>query len=42
MKSPTPEAQCAEGTFQMQYLICAVNFANNIKVRLNMTTFENS
>ena len=30
MKSPTPETQCAEGIFQMQYPICVVNFTNKI------------
>ena len=30
MKSQAPEAQCAEDVFQMQYLICAINFTNNI------------
>ena len=30
MKSLTLEAQCAEGTFQMRYPICAVNVTNNI------------
>ena len=30
MKSPTPETQCAEGIFQMQYPICAVNSTNKI------------
>ena len=30
MKSPTPETQCAEGIFQMQYPIYAVNFINKI------------
>ena len=28
MKSPTSETQCAEGIFQMQYPVCAVNFIN--------------
>ena len=26
MKSPTPEAKCAEGAFQIQSPICGVNF----------------
>ena len=30
MKPQAPEAQCAEDVFQMQYLICAINFTNNI------------
>ena len=30
MKSPTPETQCAEGIFQTQYLVCALNFINKI------------
>ena len=30
MKPPTPEAQCPEGIFQIQYPICAVNFTNNV------------
>ena len=30
MKSPTRETKCAEGIFQMQYPICAVNFTNQI------------
>ena len=30
MKSPTPETQCAERIFQMQFPICAVNFINKI------------
>ena len=30
VKSPTPETQCAEGIFQIQYPICAVNFTNKI------------
>ena len=30
MKPPTPEAQCAEGIFQIQYPFCAVNFTNNV------------
>ena len=32
MKSPTPEAQCAEGVFQIQSIICGVNFSNNISI----------
>ena len=35
MKSPTLETQCAEGIFQMQYPICAVNL--KIKIKLNTT-----
>ena len=51
MKSPTPEAQCAEGVFQMQSSICDVYFSNNIsilQVRINKreteidSTFETS
>ena len=30
MKSPTPEKQCNEGIFQIQYPICAINFTNKI------------
>ena len=30
MESPTPETQCAEGIFQLQYPICVVNFTNKI------------
>ena len=30
MKSPTPEAKCAEGSFQIQFSICGVKFSNNI------------
>ena len=36
MKSPTPEAQSAEDAFQMLYPICAVNFTNNVEVKLMM------
>ena len=33
MKFPTPEAQFAEGVFQIQYPICGVvNFSNNISI----------
>ena len=32
MKSPTPEAKCAEGVFQIQSPICGVNFSNNISI----------
>ena len=32
MKSPTPEAQCAEGFFQIQPPIYNVNFSNNISI----------
>ena len=36
MKSPTPEAQCAKGVFQIQSPIqspiCGVYFSNNISV----------
>ena len=51
MKSPTPEAQCAEGVFQIQSPICDVYFSNNIsipQVRVNKreteldSTFETS
>ena len=51
MKFPTPEAQCAEGVFQIQSPICGVNFSNNIsitQVRVNEreteldSTFETS
>ena len=42
MKSPTPEAQCAEGTFQIQCPICAVIFTNKISRSIDHdTTFEN-
>ena len=30
MKSPTPEAKCAEVVFQIQSPICGANFSNNI------------
>ena len=30
IKSPTPERQCVEGIFQMQYPICAVNVIHKI------------
>ena len=30
MKSPTPEAKCAKGVFQIQSPICGVTFSNNI------------
>ena len=33
MKSPTPEAKCAEGVFQIQCPICGVNFLNNLSIR---------
>ena len=36
MKSPTPETQCAQGIYQMQYPICAKGQADYD------TTFENS
>ena len=43
MKSPTPEAQYAEGIFQMQYHICAVNFISKYQGQAEYdTTFENS
>ena len=51
MKSPTPEAQCAEGVFQIQSTICGIYFPNNIsifQVRFNKreteldSTFETS
>ena len=51
MKSPTPEAQCAEGVFQIQSPISDVYFSNNIsvpQVRVNKretevdSTFETS
>ena len=29
MKSPTPEAKCVKGVFQIQSPICGVNFSNN-------------
>ena len=36
MKSPTPEAQCAKGVFQIQspiqFPICGVYFSNNISI----------
>ena len=32
MKSPTPEALCVEGVFQIQSPICGVNFSNNILI----------
>ena len=36
MKSPTPEAQCAKGVFQIQSPIqspiCGVYFSNNISI----------
>ena len=32
MKSSIPEAQCASGVFQIQHLICSVNFSNYISV----------
>ena len=32
MKSPTPEAQCVEGGFQIQSNICDVYFSNNISI----------
>ena len=32
MKSPTPEAQCTEGVFQIQSPICDVYFSNNILI----------
>ena len=32
MKSPTLEAQCAEGVFQIQTPICDVYFSNNISI----------
>ena len=32
MKSPTPEAKCAEGVFQSQSPICGANFSNNISM----------
>ena len=38
MKSPTLEAKCAEGVFQIQSPICGVNFSNDIlttQVRVN-------
>ena len=33
MKSPTPEAYCAEDVFQLQSPTCGVNFSNNINNR---------
>ena len=33
MKSPTPEAYCAEDVFQLQSPNCGVNFSNNINNR---------
>ena len=38
MESPTPEAKCPEGVFQIPSPICGVNFSKNIsitKVRVN-------
>ena len=32
MKSPTPEAYCAEGDFQIQSPSCGVKFLNNISI----------
>ena len=32
MKSPTPEAQCADGVFQIQSPIFDVYFLNNISI----------
>ena len=32
MKSPTPEAKCAKGVFQVQFPISSVNFSNNISI----------
>ena len=32
MASPTPQAQCAEGVFQIQSHICDVYFPNNISI----------
>ena len=43
MKSPTPEAQFAEGVFQIQSPICDVYFSNNIsipQVRVNKKKIE--
>ena len=32
MKSPTPEAKCAKGVFQIQSPISGVNYSNNISI----------
>ena len=32
MKSPTPEAKCGKGAFQIQSPICGVYFSNNISI----------
>ena len=32
MKSPTSEAQCAEGVFQIQSPICDAYFSNDISI----------
>ena len=32
MKSPTPEAKCAKGVFQIQSPICGVYFSNNVSI----------
>ena len=32
MKSPTPEAKCAKGVFQIQSAVCGINFSNNISM----------
>ena len=43
MKSPTPEAQCAEGVFQIQARICDFYYSNNIsipQVRINKRETE--
>ena len=43
MKSPSPEAEYAEGVLQIQSPVCGVNFSNNIlttQVRINETETE--
>ena len=32
MKSPSPEAKCVRGVFQIQSPICGVNFSNNTSI----------
>ena len=32
MKSPTSEAKCPEGVFQIQSPVCRVNYINNISI----------
>ena len=34
MKSPTPEAKCAQCVFQIQSPIRGINFSNNISITL--------